>query len=63
MTRFPPDILTVLIRFPRAVCEAQAQVFAVVDGLVEKLGDVIVVQAVGDRSARACAGHQAEIAQ
>lgn len=46
-----------------AVGEAQAEVFAVVDRLVEQLGDVAVVEAVDDAAPAAGAGDQAEVAQ
>src|ERR1700726_3845131 len=45
------------------ICDAQAQVLDVVDGLVQQRGDVVVVQGVDDVLARAGAGDQAEVAQ
>jgi len=38
-------------------------VFAVVDGLIEELGDVVVVEAVDDAATSASAGDQAEVPQ
>lgn len=46
----------------RTISKAQTQMLAVIDRFVEKLGDVIVVEAVNDAAARAGAGDQTEVA-
>lgn len=47
----------------RLVGQPQAEVFDVVDGFVEELGHVAVVEAVDDAAAGASAGDQAQIPQ
>lgn len=55
---------TVLLAYGSGpICQPQSQVLAVVDGFVEQLRDVVVVEAVDDAASAAGAAHQSEIAQ
>jgi hypothetical protein len=47
----------------RSIRQAQTQMLAVIDRLVQQLGDVVVVEAVDDAAAGAGAGDQPEVAQ
>jgi hypothetical protein len=57
------DALTGSAHRVRAIRQAQTQMFAVVNGLVQQLGNMVVVQAVDDAAPGADAGHQAEVPQ
>ncbi|MCT7361547.1 hypothetical protein A7G45_01865 [Mycolicibacterium llatzerense] len=55
---------TVLLAYGSGpICQPQSQVLAVIDGFVEQLRDVVVVEAVDDAASAAGAAHQSEIAQ